>query len=148
MGASALSSVLRPCSPTLSRLIVCLLSCCEQIADVLRKGGLVTSLGSHNVFGDEQLTVDISAENILREFTKGPEGSGLVRAVGSEEQPQLEEVGDGEFVLCWDPLDGSSIIGCNFSVGTIIGIWQLSDALPWKGESTLIGVTRKTHTHR
>ena len=30
---------------------------------------------------------------------------------------------DGKFCICWDPLDGSSIVDNNWAVGTIIGIW-------------------------
>jgi sedoheptulose-bisphosphatase len=31
---------------------------------------------------------------------------------------------DGKFCICWDPLDGSSIVDNNWAVGTIIGIWE------------------------
>jgi fructose-1,6-bisphosphatase len=30
----------------------------------------------------------------------------------------------GEYTVCWDPLDGSSIVDNNWAVGTMIGIWQ------------------------
>ena len=36
---------------------------------------------------------------------------------------------DGQYVLCWDPLDGSSIVDNNWAVGTIIGVWDKSTGL-------------------
>lgn len=48
----------------------------------------------------------------------------------------------GEFILCWDPLDGSSIVDCNWAVGTIISVWRLGvHGLEWKGADTLISKT-------
>lgn len=41
----------------------------------------------------------------------------------SEEKPVLNDLGGKEFIVTFDPLDGSSIIGTNFTVGTIFGIW-------------------------
>ena len=35
----------------------------------------------------------------------------------------------GQYVLCWDPLDGSSIVDNNWAVGTIIGVWDKSTGL-------------------
>ena len=40
---------------------------------------------------------------------------------------------DGKFCICWDPLDGSSIVDNNWAVGTIIGIWG--------AETGIIGAT-------
>jgi len=42
----------------------------------------------------------------------------------SEEEPEVREMhADGKFCICWDPLDGSSIVDNNWAVGTIIGVW-------------------------
>lgn len=35
----------------------------------------------------------------------------------------------GTLNVTFDPLDGSSIIGCNFTVGTIVGIWEAGDLI-------------------
>merc|ERR1712228_290378 len=48
----------------------------------------------------------------------------LIRDGASEEAPEVREThADGRFSICWDPLDGSSIVDNNWAVGTIIGIW-------------------------
>jgi len=41
----------------------------------------------------------------------------------SEENPVPLEMGGKGYSVCFDPLDGSSIVDTNFSVGTIFGVW-------------------------
>ena len=51
--------------------------------------------------------------------------SGQVWAAASEEKPELVKLcEDGEYFVTFDPLDGSSIIDSNLSIGTIVGIWR------------------------
>jgi len=59
--------------------------------------------------------------------------STVVREGSSEEDPIVRDVGEGEYTVCWDPLDGSSIVDNNWAVGTMIGIWG--------SETGLIGAT-------
>jgi len=52
--------------------------------------------------------------------------SPMIREGASEEDPIVRDTdttGSGEFTVCWDPLDGSSIVDNNWAVGTMIGIW-------------------------
>eukprot|EP00921_Rhytidocystis_pertsovi_P014500 GHVQ01023445.1.p1 GENE.GHVQ01023445.1~~GHVQ01023445.1.p1 ORF type:complete len:150 (-),score=21.18 GHVQ01023445.1:210-659(-) len=121
-----------------------LFGCISNIATYLRGGAQVQLLSSHNEFGEQQLSVDVAAENIFREFAESDANKSIVRGVSSEERTELSEVSaNGEYVLCWDPLDGSSIVDSNFAVGSIIGIWKLSTGLLWDGPRTLIGKTGK-----
>lgn len=92
-----------------------------SVADIQRTHG---SAGSENVQGEVQKTLDIRANDILVEtFDYG----GLVSFVASEE---LEEAhvyrGDAaegaRYAVLFDPLDGSSNIDCNGSLGTIFSI--------------------------
>ncbi|XP_058515782.1 uncharacterized protein LOC131479251 [Ochotona princeps] len=123
----------------LQKVIDGLLTVCSKIATALR-GTEVEALGQQNAFGDEQLTVDVLAERLLRNYA---EKESLIKAISSEEDTPLKECHeDGEFILCWDPLDGSSIVDCNWSVGTIVGIWRLQHhGLHWKGTETLVNQT-------
>lgn len=69
------------------------------------------------------------ADNLLWAAVKK---SPVVREGASEEDPivrNVDESGEGEFTVCWDPLDGSSIIDNNWAVGTIIGVWPKSTGL-------------------
>merc|ERR1711985_33889 len=73
-----------------------------------------------NSFGDEQLAVDLLADKILFETLKF---SGVCELACSEEVPEPLELGGKGFSVAFDPLDGSSIVDTNFSVGTIFGVW-------------------------
>merc|ERR1712032_929851 len=73
-----------------------------------------------NSFGDEQLAVDLLADKILFETLKF---SGVCELACSEEVPEPLEMGGEGFSVAFDPLDGSSIVDTNFSVGTIFGVW-------------------------
>merc|ERR1712205_170944 len=58
--------------------------------------------------------------------------SPVIREGASEEDPEVrdtDEQGEGEFTVCWDPLDGSSIVDNNWAVGTMMGIWPKSTGL-------------------
>ena len=74
-----------------------------------------------SVFGDVQLGVDVLADDLMWEICKTEP---LIQAGASEEEPEVREMhADGKFCICWDPLDGSSIVDNHWAVGTILGIW-------------------------
>jgi len=77
--------------------------------------------GFKNIYGEEQLTLDRSADEILKNQL---EYSGFVREYASEEQDSVIKIGKGEekYFITADPLDGSSLVDTNLSIGTIIGI--------------------------
>jgi len=75
-----------------------------------------------NSFGEQQVIMDVEAENIIQEHLRA---CPYVASFCSEELDALQHVHeDGKFSLFYDPLDGSSLINVNFSVGTIIGIYE------------------------
>ena len=73
-----------------------------------------------NSFGDEQLAVDMLADKLLFEALRY---SGCCKLAMSEEVPEPLDMGGSGFSVAFDPLDGSSIVDTNFSVGTIFGVW-------------------------
>lgn len=111
-----------------------LLKAIDDIAQTLRNSQHVGLAGSSNTFGDDQLNVDVSAENHLREALAGCPS---VATASSEEDPVETQVKHGDaggktsesYTVAFDPLDGSSIIAPNWTVGTIIGIWDGASAL-------------------
>jgi sedoheptulose-bisphosphatase len=127
---SSLDEVLdEKCSdPKVRMVIKDMLEACAEITDALRTA-LVTVEGSSNMFGDAQLSVDVIADNLLWEHCKQ---CPVIREGASEEDPivrNVDEGGEGEFTVCWDPLDGSSIVDNNWAVGTMIGIWPKKTGL-------------------
>src|SRR5574341_504549 len=76
-----------------------------------------------NIYGEEQKTLDKWADDVL---VNGLKKSKLVRYIATEELANIIEVDKpkNEFGVVMDPLDGSSLIDVNLTVGTIIGIYQ------------------------
>lgn len=73
--------------------------------------------------------LQVIADNLIWDAVKA---SKVVREGASEEDPvvrNVDEGGAGEFTVCWDPLDGSSIVDNNWAVGTMMGIWPKSTGL-------------------
>lgn len=92
----------------------------------------VSQAGSANTFGDEQLNVDVLAENIIRDaIARVPS----ILTASSEEDPVEKraytgsEQSEEKYTVAFDPLDGSSIIAPNWTVGTIIGVWDGDSAV-------------------
>ncbi len=81
--------------------------------------------GFTNLYGEEQLALDRSADEILKNQLQF---SGFVREYASEEQDAVVLLGKGreKYFVTADPLDGSSLVDTNLSMGTIIGIHKES----------------------
>merc|ERR1712174_75496 len=121
--------------PEIKAVIKEMLGAIGDITEALRSA-LVTVEGSSNTFGDQQLSVDVIADEIMWNACKS---SKTVKYGASEEEPEVKMTNpDGEFTVCWDPLDGSSIVDNNWAVGTMIGIWGPESGT---GEDGLIGAT-------
>lgn len=93
-----------------------------EVAKNISKG-FITRQGksdTSNVYGEQQAAMDKWADMLLiNELGK----SGLVKYLASEEQPEvLTFKSDTDLALSIDPLDGSSLLGINLTVGTIVGI--------------------------
>jgi len=51
--------------------------------------------------------------------------SGVVHSIISEERPEVVVLNEeGTYCVTYDPIDGTSVLDTNFSVGSIFGIWQ------------------------
>ena len=98
--------------------------------------------GFRNIYGEEQLALDRSADEILQNQFKF---SGFVKDYASEEQPEIIRVGKGNerYSITADPLDGSSLVDTNLAIGTIIGIHR--DSVLEKGEESLVAAMYITY---
>jgi fructose-1,6-bisphosphatase I len=99
---------------------------CKRIAIQVNKGELgdvLGTAGSENVQGEVQKKLDIIANEVLIEAN---EWGGHLAAMGSEEMDSIHVVPNrypqGEYLLLFDPLDGSSNIDVNVSIGTIFSV--------------------------
>ena len=99
---------------------------CKSISQAVNKGalgGVLGSAGSENVQGEVQKKLDIIANEVLIEAN---EWGGHLAAMASEEMDGIYAVPNrypqGEYLLLFDPLDGSSNIDVNVSIGTIFSV--------------------------
>ena len=105
---------------------------CKRIAISVNKGALgdvLGSAGSENVQGEVQKKLDVISNEVLIEAN---EWGGHLAAMASEEMDSIHVVPhrypQGEYLLLFDPLDGSSNIDVNVSIGTIFSVLRkLSD---------------------
>ncbi len=97
----------------------------EEIAlkiDNLIKNGETGYSKNCNATGDQQLKLDIQSDAIIEEELKKLSS---VHSIISEEKEDIVAINpDGEYTICYDPLDGSSIVDYNLSVGSIFGIYK------------------------
>ena len=99
---------------------------CKHIAIAVNKGALGDVLGSahtENVQGEIQKKLDVISNEVLIEAN---EWGGHLAAMASEEMDGIHAVPNrwpqGEYLLLFDPLDGSSNIDVNVSIGTIFSV--------------------------
>ncbi|MDM5271793.1 class 1 fructose-bisphosphatase [Sulfurovum sp. zt1-1] len=75
-----------------------------------------------NASGEEQLKLDVLSDQIIeKNFASVPE---VISLVSEEKEGELELHTAGSYIVCYDPLDGSSLVDVNLSVGSIFGIYQ------------------------
>jgi fructose-1,6-bisphosphatase I len=112
--------------PSLVELLLALSAGCERISAAVRRGavgGVLGALETENVQGEVQKKLDVISNEILMEACAP---AARLIAIGSEEMEGIHEVRklgpDGGFFLLFDPLDGSSNIDVNVSIGTIFSV--------------------------
>jgi fructose-1,6-bisphosphatase I len=77
---------------------------------------------SENSSGEDQLKLDVQSDLIIEEAFKDVAS---VKALVSEEKEGVLEISEsGSYTVCYDPLDGSSLVDVNLSVGSIFGIYE------------------------
>lgn len=108
-------------------------SACKAIAHEVNRGGLAGNLGvagSENIQGEAQKKLDVITNNI---FIKALDWTGHLAAMASEENDDIIPISPnhprGKYLICYDPLDGSSNIDLNLSVGTIFSILRAPEGI-------------------
>lgn len=115
---------------------------CKRISIAVGKGALGGALGSagtQNVQGETQKKLDVVSNELLLEAN---EWGGHLAALASEEMddphPIPHRYPKGEYLLVFDPLDGSSNIDVNISVGTIFSVLRCPEGISDPDESAFL----------
>lgn len=105
------------------RLLLAIARSAKHIQYALRTTGAALA-GTRNPFGEEQLTLDVLSDAIIRRHLGETK---LVSACASEEHPEpMDMQPHAPFIVVYDPLDGSSLVDANFSIGSIFGVYPAS----------------------
>lgn len=115
-----------PCPAELRLLIETVARACKAVGHAIAKGALGDVLGalsSENVQGEVQKKLDVIANDLLLDAN---EWGGHLAAMASEEMETIHRIPNrypkGEYLLLFDPIDGSSNIDVDLSVGTIFSV--------------------------
>lgn len=110
----------------LTGLLNDVISACKKIANLVNRSsilGLEGYASSNNVQGEHQKKLDILTNDVMVEHLNW---TGHLAAMVSEEIDDIITIPDdypkGKYLLCFDPLDGSSNVDINLSVGTIFSV--------------------------
>ncbi|UCG50792.1 MAG: class 1 fructose-bisphosphatase [Candidatus Latescibacterota bacterium] len=131
-------------SGTLTQVLYDIALAGKLIASRTTRAGLADILGAagqENVQGEEVQKLDLYAQQTIFQLN---DHTGRLAVMASEEEQDLihipEQYPTGKYVLLFDPLDGSSNIDFNVSVGTIFAIYRRVSA---SGPGTLEDVLQK-----
>ena len=112
----------------LQDLLLAVVNTCSTLSHEVAQGaliGLLGSAGSGNVQGEVQQKLDIIANDQLMAGVKGCQS--LAGLASEEMELPVAVQGTGDYLLLFDPLDGSSNIDVNVSIGTIFSILKKQD---------------------
>jgi fructose-1,6-bisphosphatase I len=124
--------------PELRQLVTIVSRACKRISIAVSKGalgGVLGDAGTGNIQGEAQKKLDVLSNDILLEANAW---GGHLAACASEEMEHSTPVPDrypsGDFLLLFDPLDGSSNIDVNVSVGTIFSVLRCPPGVDKPGD--------------
>nr|XP_014090870.1 fructose-1,6-bisphosphatase 1 isoform X2 [Bactrocera oleae] len=111
----------------LSQLLNCIQTAIKAIASAVRKAGIAKLhgiAGDINVQGEEVKKLDVLSNELFINMLKSSYTTALLVSEENENVIEVELERQGKYVVCFDPLDGSSNIDCLVSIGSIFAIYR------------------------
>jgi fructose-1,6-bisphosphatase I len=91
-----------------------------QIRDLIEEA-TIEKTATQNSTGDTQMELDVLSDEVIEANFKQINS---IKKIVSEEKDSIEDINDdGKYLIAYDPLDGSSLIDVNLSIGSIFGIY-------------------------
>ncbi|KIZ00554.1 fructose-1,6-bisphosphatase [Monoraphidium neglectum] len=101
---------------------------CKQIAAAVGRAGISSLTGvagtGENVQGEEQKKLDVISNDIFSLCLRNCGRTGVIASEEEENPIGVEETTSGNYIVVFDPLDGSSNIDAGISVGSIFGVYS------------------------
>lgn len=115
----------------LTQLLNSIVTACKAIQSAVRKAGiskLYGLAGNTNTTGDDQKKLDVLSDELFINMLSSSYTTCVLASEEDEEIIVIDKERRGKYIVCFDPLDGSSNIDCLVSIGSIFGIWKKETA--------------------
>ncbi|MFA6918288.1 MAG: class 1 fructose-bisphosphatase [Candidatus Gracilibacteria bacterium] len=109
-----------------------LITAVKRISSVIKTAS-TGKAGTYNIYGEEQLALDVLADKIVQEECKKNEYIGVIASEELPDEMKLSEREHADYGICYDPLDGSSLVDVNLAVGSIFGVYETKSFVGVKG---------------
>lgn len=114
-------------------LLTAIQTACKYISSKVRKAGIANLYGiagGVNMSGDTQKKLDVLSNEVFINVLKASSKCAILASEEDDDPIEVTIENQGKYVVCFDPLDGSSNIDANVSIGSIFGIWKKISAGP------------------
>lgn len=111
----------------LTQLLTAIQTAIKAVAAAVRRAGIANlygMAGNTNVQGEEQKTLDVLSNDLFINVLKSSYTTCLLVSEENDTVVEVETERQGKYVVCFDPLDGSSNIDCLGSIGSIFAIFR------------------------
>ena len=115
----------------LSLILAAIATACKAISSAVRRAGLIGLYGvdgATNATGDVVKRLDVLSDEIFCNSLRHTKRVALMVSEEQETAIVVPDARDAKYIVSFDPLDGSSNIDCNVSVGSIFGIARRAPA--------------------
>jgi fructose-1,6-bisphosphatase I len=117
----------------LTQLMNAILTAVKAISSAVRRAGIAQlygMAGNTNIQGEEVKKLDVLANDLFINMLKSSYTTCLLVSEENENVIEVEIERQGKYIVCFDPLDGSSNIDCLGSIGTIFAIYRKNNDDP------------------
>jgi len=111
---------------------------CKQIASLVNRAGIsnLTGLaGAENVQGEDQKKLDVVSNEVFCNCLRSCGRTGVIASEEEDVPVAVEETESGNYIVVFDPLDGSSNIDAGISTGSIFGIYEPIEGCSVEGDN-------------
>ncbi|XP_077537510.1 fructose-1,6-bisphosphatase 1-like [Haemaphysalis longicornis] len=111
----------------LTQLLTSIQCAIKGVAAAVRRAGIANlygMVGHTNVQGEEQKTLDVIANDLFINLLKASYTTCLLISEENDTVVEVEADRQGKYIVCFDPLDGSSNIDCLGAIGSIFAIFR------------------------
>ncbi|KAI4354617.1 hypothetical protein L6164_003466 [Bauhinia variegata] len=120
---------------------------CKQIASLVQRANIsnLTGVqGATNVQGEDQKKLDVVSNEVFSNCLRSSGRTGIIASEEEDVPVAVEESYSGNYIVVFDPLDGSSNIDAAVSTGSIFGIYSPNDeCLPHIGDDPTLDTTEQ-----